>query len=104
MNMLDYANFKHGDYEPSEFRDFLVDQAKSSYKDYIEGRIIELDKGLQVETSPSTVVEYFNEALSQFAKGFNGMVFDDVNYPVIKDDLMLYVDENNIALRNKTLH
>ena len=104
MNMLDYANFKYDDYEPSKFRDFLVDQAKAAYKDYTEGRIIELDKGLEVETSPSTVAEYFNEALSQFAKGFGGMVFEDDNYPVIMDDLMLYVDENNIALRNKTIH
>jgi len=104
MNMLDYANFKKEHYEPSKFRDILIDQAKSAYKDYTEGRIIELDKGVQIETKPDTVAEYFNEALSQFAKGFGGMIWEDINYPVILDDLMLFVDENNAALKNKTLN
>ena len=104
MNMLDYANFEKEHYEPSKFRDVLVQEAKGAYKDYTEGRIIELDKGLQVETRPETVAEYFSEALSQIAKGFGGQIFEDVNYPVILDDLMLFVDENNIALKNKTLH
>lgn len=104
MNMLDYANFNYDDYEPSEFREYLVDNARSAYKDYAEGRIIELDKGLQVETRPETVKEYFDEALSQFAKGMGGRIWSDVNYETIVDDLMLFVDENNIALKNKTLH
>jgi len=104
MNMLDYAKFDYENYEPSEFRNLLVDNAKSAYNDYAEGRIIELDKGLQVETRPETVKEYFDEALSQFMKGVGGKIWNDVNYTTIVDDLMLFVDENNIALKNKTLH
>jgi len=99
MNMLTYANFRYNDYEPSEFRDYLVDTATATYNDYAEGRIIELKDGVQVETQPMTVKEYFDEQISQMAKGMNGKIFNDVNYETIIDDIMLYVDENNVALK-----
>ena len=105
MNLLDYANFKLDDYEPSNFRELLVKEATNAYKAYTEGRVVEMLNNVPVETSVSTVVEYFSEALSQMDRTHE--VFEDINYTTIMDDLMLYVDENNIALKkhnNKTIH
>jgi hypothetical protein len=93
--MLDYADFNKDDYEPSAFRDYLVDEANSIYKMYSDGKILENGEFM---ASPDTVKDAFDESISNYLKG---VAFKDVNYSTIVDDLMLYVDENNIRLRNK---
>jgi len=83
MNMLDYANFEYDHYEPSEFRNKLVNLANEAYKAYIAGI---------VSPEPEKVLEFFNNRLTIDEMG-------DVNYDTIADDIMLYVDENNISLK-----
>ena len=93
-NVLEYATFEINHYEPSTYRDFWIGEAKSAYKACSEGRILE--NGFMA--GPETVKEYFDESISNFMKGMAGQVWKDVNYESITDDLMIFVDENNIAL------
>tara|TARA_B100001057_G_scaffold78704_2_gene73863 strand:- start:1928 stop:2254 length:327 start_codon:yes stop_codon:yes gene_type:complete len=93
-NVLDYATFEEKHYEPSTYRDFLINEARMAYKAYAEGRILE--NGFMA--GPETVKEYFDESISNFMKGMGGQVWKDDNYEPITDDLMIFVDENNIAL------
>ena len=93
-NVLDYATFEEWHYEPSPYRDFLIREARAAYNAYAEGRVLE--NGFMA--GPETVKEYFDESIANFMKGFGGQVFKDVNYEPITDDLMIFVDENNIAL------
>ncbi len=95
MNVLDYVDFNIEDYQPSKFRDYLVNTAKATYNDYVNNRIQERDHFL---ASVETVVDSFNEQISNYLQG---VAFNDDNYSTIVDDLALYVDENNIKLQSK---
>jgi hypothetical protein len=91
-NLLNWADFKLENYRPSSYRDMLVNTAKSSYDMYVNNQIKVNGKSLP---SPHDVRESFDEIISNYLKG---AAFDDENYETIVDDLMLYVDENNIKL------
>ena len=91
MNALDYSEFKYDEYEPSLYRSNLVDAANKSYKRYADGLIPNREYGFEVLPGVDEVVEYFKSKLLPRHK-------EDINYEVILDDLMLYVDENNAKL------
>lgn len=88
---IDYVSFEPEHYADSPFRYSLSMLAKQIWKMYIDGKIYEKNS---LMPSPTTVVEAFDELISNTHKAF----FEDPNYPEFVDDLMLYVDENNIAL------
>ena len=88
---IDYVSFEPEHYADSPFRYSLSMLAKQIWKMYIDGKIYEKNS---LMPSPNTVVEAFDELISNTHKAF----FEDPNYAEFVDDLMLYVDENNIAL------
>tara|TARA_B100001059_G_C17413078_1_gene369446 strand:+ start:278 stop:574 length:297 start_codon:yes stop_codon:yes gene_type:complete len=91
MNKIDYSEFKYDEYEPSLYRSDLVNAANKSYKSYASGTIANREHGFEVLAGVDEVIEYFQNMLLPRHK-------EDINYEVILDDLMLYVDENNAAL------
>ena len=91
MNMLDYSEFEYNEYEPSLYRSNLVDAANKSYGRYADGLIPNREHGFEVLAGIDEVVDYFKSLLLPRHK-------EDINYEVILDDLMLYVDENNAKL------
>lgn len=91
-NMLDYAHFNINEYKPSVFLKVLIETATDIYKMYLDGNI-----------QPATVEsvrEAFNESISNYLQG---APYNDANYETILDDLILFVDENNIKLRDESL-
>ena len=91
MNVLDYSQFEYDEYEPSMYRNELVNLANESYKAYAMGLIQNRQYGSEVLAGIDEVVQYFDTRCSIDQK-------QDVNYDTIIDDLMLYVDENNAKL------
>jgi hypothetical protein len=92
-NMLDYAHFNTEDYQPSFFRDTLVQCAKDIYEMYLNGNI-----------KPPTVDSVegaFHDLVSNYLQG---APYEDINYLTILDDLKLFVDENNIKLKSKSIN
>ena len=88
---IDYVSFEAEHYPDSPFRYSLSLLAKSVWEMYITGKIYEKNSMMP---SPNTVAEAFDELITNTHKAF----FEDPNYAEFVDDLMLYVDENNIAL------
>ena len=88
-NMLDYAHFNAEDYQPSFFKDTLVQCAKDVYEMYLNGNI--------KPPTTESVKETFHDLVSNYLRG---APYEDVNYLTILDDLMLFVDENNIKLNS----
>ena len=91
MNKLDYAQFEYEQYEPSLFRNVLVNLANESYNAYAKGLIKNRQYGSEVLAGVEEVAKYFNDRCTIGQRM-------DVNYDTIIDDLMLYVDENNAKL------
>ena len=91
MNTLDYAQFEYEQYEPSTFRNELVNLANESYKAYAMGLIQNRQYGSEVLAGVEEVAKYFNDRCNVSQRM-------DFNYDTIIDDLMLYVDENNAEL------
>lgn len=91
-NMLDYAHFNAEDYQPSFFRDTLVQCAKDIYEMYLNGNI--------KPPTTESVKEAFHDLVSNYLQG---APYEDVNYLTILDDLALFVDENNIKLKSKSI-
>ena len=96
MNKLDYAQFEYKQYEPSTFRNVLVNLANESYNAYTKGLIKNRQYGSEVLAGVEEVAKYFNDRCTIGQRM-------DVNYDTIIDDLMLYVDENNAKLASWAL-
>jgi len=91
---IDYVSFNTKDYKPSTYQKDLLTYAKKIWKMYITGKIFERNKLLP---TPQTVKEAFDDYISNV----NPKAFNDENYAEVTDDLMTFVDENNIALEKK---
>ena len=88
---IDYVSFDTKHYTPSPFLSLLSEIAKNIWTMYITGKIYEKNSFMP---SPNTVIEAFDEMISNTHKG----MFEDINYAEFIDDIKTYVDENNIAL------
>jgi len=84
LNMLSYSDFENYNYKETYAKETLVNLAKHTYKKYLLGAI---------KPSPKQVGSYFERKVKDL---FFGVMILDENFEVIKDDLMLLVDENNI--------
>ena len=84
LNMLSYSDLENYNYKPPYAKDALVGIAKNVWKQYLSGKI---------NPNPKNVADCFDK---EVRKLFFGVMTQDENFDVIKDDLMLLVDENNI--------
>lgn len=84
LNMLSYSDLENYNYKPTYAKDTLVNLAKYSYEKYLRG---------EINPEPKQVVNFFDKKVRDL---FWGVMTTDENFDVIKDDLMLLVDENNI--------
>jgi hypothetical protein len=96
-----YATFSISDYKYSPYRIKLLTVVNQVWKDYLDGTISEVfasgNKIYDVMARPSVVSAEFVERLKALE---DEEIFNDINYETMKDDLELFVDENNIASRN----
>ena len=102
MDKIGYATFGIADYAPSKHRITLLKVVNNVWKDYTNGVIsdaISTENGIyEVMAKPATVSNEFAKRISSFEDADE--IFNDPNYLELKEDLELFVDENNIASYN----
>lgn len=95
---IPYATFGISDYRFSPHRITLLKVVNNVWKDYINGEIVDVvssttDKLVEVMARPQTVSNEFYNRIKAFEDADD--IFNDINYLEIKEDLELFVDENN---------
>lgn len=96
---IPYATFGIADYKYSPHRIILLKVVNQVWKDYLDGTISDVmnteDGIFEIMARPETVSAEFTNRIKAFEDA--DFIFNDINYLEIKDDLEIFVDENNIS-------
>jgi hypothetical protein len=102
MDKIGYATFGITNYAPTPHRIILLKVVNGVWKDYTNGIISDVlsteDGIYEVMAKPTTVSNEFAKRISAFEDA--DLIFNDPNYLTMKEDLEIFVDENNIASYN----
>jgi len=92
-----YATFGIGDYAFSKHRITLLKIINQVWKDYTDGVISDVynteDDVIEVMARPTTVSTEFASRIKSLPNADE--IFNDPNYYDMKEDLEMFVDENN---------
>jgi hypothetical protein len=96
---IPYATFGIADYKYSPNRITLLKVVNQVWQDYLNGTIsdaVSTEEGIyETMASPYTVSAEFTNRIKAFENSDD--IFNDINYLEIKEDLEIFVDENNIS-------
>ncbi len=96
---IPYATFGIADYKYSPHRITLLKVVNNVWKDYLDGTIsdtMSTEDGIyETMAKPLTVSAEFTNRIKAFEDADD--IFNDINYLEMKEDLEIFVDENNIS-------
>lgn len=99
---INYATFGIADYAPSKHRTTLLKVIKGVWEDYLDGKISDTISTetdiIEIMAKPTTVSTEFASRIRTLENADE--IFNDPNYFTMKEDLEIFVDENNIANYN----